>query len=156
MKRIEWALRTSRTAATLPLSRRGFALGVAAAALTVTSRAWAGSYLDRAALLIAQATRESDYLRARLGDRELCRLVHDLASARVRAAGAMTVPKEVAQAHPHLLLVLENYERAASSAVEGRAQKFLVYQVRARDEERVLRGVLKQLGWSLPESGNQR
>jgi hypothetical protein len=140
----------------LPLSRRSFGLGLAAAALTATSPAWAGSYLDRAALLIAQATRESDYLRARLGDRELCRLVHDMASARVRAAGAMTVPKDVAQAHPHLLLVLENYERAASSAVEGRAQKFLVYQVRARDEERVLRGVLKQLGWSLPESGNQR
>lgn len=138
------------------MKRRGFILAAAAAALTGASPAWAGSYLDRATLLIAQATRESDYLRARLGDRELCRLVHDMASARVRAAGGMTVPKEVAQAHPHLLLVLENYERAAAAAVEGRATKFLVYQVRARDEERVLRGVLKQLGWSLPEFGNQR
>ncbi|HEY6560808.1 MAG TPA: hypothetical protein VI072_26205 [Polyangiaceae bacterium] len=138
------------------MKRRGFMLGALAAALTGASPAWAGSYLDRATLLIAQATRESDYLRARLGDRELCRLVHDMASSRVRAASGMTVPKEVAQAHPHLLLVLENYERAAASAVEGRATKFLVYQVRARDEERVLRGVLKQLGWSLPEFGNQR
>jgi hypothetical protein len=138
------------------LSRRGFSAALIAIALSVTSAAWAGSYLDRAALLIGQATRESDYLRNRLSDKELCRLVHDMSSARVRAASAMTVPKEVAQAHPHLLLVLENYERAAAAAVEGRAQKFLIYQVRARDEERVLRGVLKQLGWSLPEFGNQR
>ena len=63
----------------------------------------------------------------------------------------MQVPKEVAQAHPHLLLVLENYERAAESAKDGNAQRFLIYQQRARDEEKILRGVLKQLGWSLPD-----
>ncbi|HMJ12164.1 MAG TPA: hypothetical protein VK524_12155 [Polyangiaceae bacterium] len=150
------ALKSSKLSTPETLSRRSCAAALALLVLTRAPQAWAGSYLDRAALLIAQATRESDYLRARLGDRELCQLVHDLASSRVRAAGGMTVPKEVAQAHPHLLLVLENYERAAASAVDGRAQKFLVYQVRARDEERVLRGVLKQLGWSLPESGSQR
>jgi hypothetical protein len=62
----------------------------------------------------------------------------------------MQVPKEVAQAHPHLLLVLENCERAADAAKEGRVQRFMIYLQRAREEERTLRGVLKQLGWTLP------
>ncbi len=109
----------------------------------------AGSYLDRAALLVNEAARDADYLRARLSDKELAKVIHTLASARVKAAGKMTVPKEVALAHPHLLLVLENYERAAEGAAKGKTQRFLIYQLRARDEERVLRGVLKQLGWPL-------
>lgn len=133
------------------MRRAWLALSSAALILTSVAPALAGSYLDRAALLVLQATQEADYLRSHLSDRELARVVHDMASARVRAGGAMTVPKEVVQAHPHLLLVLENYERAADAAAEGQPQRFLIYQVRARDEERVLRGVLKQLGWSLPE-----
>lgn len=112
--------------------------------------AWAGSYLNRAALLVSQAGSDADYLRARVTDRELARVIHKLAVARVEAASAMEVPKEVAIAHPHLLLVLENYERAADAAREGQTQRFVIYQQRARDEERTLRGVLKQLGWALP------
>ena len=142
--------------AALRCSRRTLALLVASSSLLFATRAWAGSYLDRAALLVAEAGRESDYLRSRLNDPEQARLIHELSAARLKAAGGMTVPKEVAQAHPHLLLVLENYERAAAAAVDRRPQRFLIYQVRARDEERVLRGVLKQLGWSLPENGGQR
>ena len=40
-------------------------------------------------------------------------------SARLEAARTMTVPKEVEQAHPHLLLVLENYQQAAEAATLG-------------------------------------
>lgn len=125
------------------------ALGLACALLA--QPALAGSYLDRVSLLVSRAAQDSDYLRGRLSDRELARVVHAVAEARVAAAGSMAVPKEVAQAHPHLLLVLENHERAASAAKDGNAQRFLIYQQRARDEERVLRGVLKQLGFPLPE-----
>jgi hypothetical protein len=46
---------------------------------------------------------------------------------------------------------LENHERAADGARDGQVQRFMIYQARAREEERTLRGVLKQLGWSLPE-----
>src|SRR5687767_14164017 len=99
-------------------------LGLCAAHL-VAVPAHAGSYLDRSSLLLGQATSESDYLRGKLSDRELARVIHALASARVRAATSMTVPKEVAQAHPHLLLVLENHERAADAARVGEAQRFL-------------------------------
>jgi hypothetical protein len=117
----------------------------------IAGPAYAGSYLDRAAILVTDAGRDADYLRGRLSDKELARVIHTIAEARVTAASTMQVPKEVAQAHPHLLLVLENYERAAESAQDGNSQRFLIYQQRARDEEKVLRGVLKQLGWSLPD-----
>ena len=102
-------------------------------------------------MLIAQASRESEYLRGRVNDKDLAELVHSVAKARLDAASRMNVPKEVVQAHPHLLLTLENYERAAFAATEGHSERFLIYQQRARDEEQVLRGVLKQLGWVLPD-----
>jgi hypothetical protein len=135
----------------MKLHRRYFVLFSVVAAVSWAAPAWAGSYLDRAGLLVHAAGRDADYLRARLSDKELARVVHAVASARVKAATTMSVPKEVAQAHPHLLLVLENYERATEAAADGRTQRFLIYQQRARDEERILRGVLKQLGWSLPD-----
>jgi hypothetical protein len=113
--------------------------------------AYAGSYLNRAAVLIAMASRESEYLRGRVNDKDLAALVHSVASARLEAASRMQVPKEVVQAHPHLLLTLQNYERSADAATEGHSERFLIYQQRAHDEEVILRGVLKQLGWALPE-----
>lgn len=134
------------------LRRRFFAAVAAGAALTaVASPAFAGSYLDRAGILIGAASRESDFLRARLGDAELAVALQRVARSRLEAATRMQVPKEIVQAHPHVLLVLENYERAASAAADGSPERFLVYQRRAREEEIVLRGVLKQLGWALPK-----
>ncbi len=119
--------------------------------LLLASPAEAGSYLNRAAMLVIQASRESEYLRGRINDKDLAELVHQVAVARLEAASRMNVPKEVVQAHPHLLLILENYERSADAAVEGHNERFLIYQQRARDEEAILRGILKQLGWVLPE-----
>ena len=137
----------------IPSRRRVlFALAGGLCALGLPSVAWAGSYLNRAALLVTDAGRDADYLRAHVTDRELAQVIHRLAVARIDAAGNMEVPKEVALAHPHLLLVLENYERAADAATRGESQKFLVYQQRARDEERTFRGVLKQFGCALPEA----
>ena len=132
-------------------STRRSLLGVVSALLLLPSLAWAGTYLNSAALLLAQASHEGDYLRARVNDKELAELIHKLSSARLDAAKVMLVPKEVVQAHPHLLLVLENHERAADAATRGQAEKFLVYEQRARDEDRTFRGVLKQFGYALPE-----
>lgn len=119
--------------------------------LLAASPAEAGSYLNRAAMLVKQASRESEFLRGRVNDKDLADLVHRVAIARLEAASRMNVPKDVVMAHPHLLLTLENYERSAQSAVECHNERFLIYQQRARDEEGILRGVLKQLGWLLPE-----
>ncbi|HSC86531.1 MAG TPA: hypothetical protein VLC09_04645 [Polyangiaceae bacterium] len=117
----------------------------------ITGEAHAGSYLTRAAVLLRAAEQEAEVLRRRLADKELAQVLHRVASARVDAARAMSVPKDVASAHPHVLLVLEAYERAADAAERGDGQAFLVAVARAREETSTLRAVLKQLGWELPE-----
>jgi len=137
-------------------SRRWFFALLVPALLSFSALAWAGTYLNSAALLIAQGSAECDYLRARINDKDLAELVHELADARLEAGKKVLVPKEVVQAHPHLLMILENYERAADAATHGQAEKFLVYQQRARDEERVFRSVLKQFGYALPEPKGER
>jgi len=131
---------------------RRLALLTLLGAVLLAGSAWAGTYLNSAVLLLSQGSKEGDYLRAHIGDKELAELIHKLSNARLEAAKGMLVPKEVVQAHPHLLLVLENYERAADAATRGESEKFLIYQQRARDEDRTFRGVLKQFGYALPEA----
>lgn len=138
-------------------SRRAFSQGLAAAALSLLAvPAFAGSYLNRAALLIAQGRREGEFLRSHFADKELANTVHRMALARVDAANTMMVPKEVVQAHPHLLLVFENYERAAEACKKAQVERFMVLLQRALDEERTFRAVLRQLGWELPGTGDDR
>ena len=117
----------------------------------ISSSAWAGSYLDRAALLISEANHAGHMLRTHLGDKEFSHVVHDISQARLDAASHMQVPKEIALAHPHLLMVLENYERASDAAEHGEAQRFLLHLQKATEEERIMRSVIEQLGWALPK-----
>ncbi len=133
---------TSRRAFTSGLLSLGFGL--------VSAPAFAGSYLNRAAMLISGGRREAEYLRRHFADKELARVMHQLAIARVEAAGHMMVPKEVVQAHPHLLLVFENYERAGDAAEKSAAERFIVYLQHAIDEERTFRAVLRNNGWEVP------
>lgn len=133
------------------LARKSWGFCFLGALLLWSVAAFAGSYLDRTALLVSQATRESDVLAKRLSDKELARMVQRLCEGRLTAAQSMMVPKEVHNAHPHLILMLEQYERAADAAANGDAAAFLTLQRRARDEEQVLRSILKQLGWTLPD-----
>ena len=121
------------------------------AIVLVTSSAWAGSYLDRASLLVNEARRASQFLRHRSHDKELARVIHYAALGRLEAAQKMSVPKEVVLVHPHVLIVLEHHERAASAAATGDVPRFLVYELKADEEERVLRSVFEQLGWPLPK-----
>jgi len=74
-----------------------------------------------------------------------------MSQSRLEVASHMQVPKEIALAHPHLLMVLENYERASDAAEHGEAQRFLVLLQKATEEERILRSIVEQLGWSLPK-----
>lgn len=137
--------------------RRLFTLAlVAMIALTALPSAWAGSYLDRAALLLDQARKEGDMLQPRTNDKELVELVKSLAEARVKAARKMEVPAAITKAHPHLLLVLENSERAAYSASMGNFRKFMEHLNTARDEERIFRAIVAELGYTLPELQGRR
>lgn len=132
--------------------RRAFlqTLGLVTALLTCSGAAFAGSYLSRAAVLLKGAELEAKALRERFFDKELARALHALALARAEATRAMQVPPEVLRAHPHLLLVMESYERAAYAATQGQQSDFLVALARARDEARIFEAVLKQAGWTLP------
>ncbi len=130
--------------------RRALLCAVPLGAIAWASSAFAGSYLDRAALIVAHARKEADYLRNRLSDKDLADYVHDQADARLSSARHMQVPKQVTDAHPHLLIMLEHYERATHAATKGDNAEFFKKQLDAREEERIFRGVLKQLGWDLP------
>ncbi len=133
-------------------NRRAFLVSFFAFGVTLASagRAYAGSYLSRAAVLLKGADVEAKALRERFFDKEMARVMHKLALARAEAAGAMEVPSEVKRAHPHLLLVMESYERACYAATVGQQTDFLVALSRARDEARIFEAVLKQAGWTLP------
>lgn len=131
-------------------------LVVAVSALLVALPAWAGSYLDRASLLLEEARREGDLLQPRTNDRELVLVIQALAEARVKAARKMECPAAVTKAHPHLLLVLENSERAAEAAVQGNFKKFMEHLTAARNEDRTFRAVIAQLGYTLPEPESRR
>ncbi len=117
--------------------------------------AWAGSYLDRAALMLDQAHAEGDILRPRTFDKELVLVIKAMTETRAKVARKMEVPAAVAKAHPHLLLVLENYERAAAAADEGNFKKFAEHLYAAREEDRNFRSILKELGFALPSLNNK-
>lgn len=136
--------------ASLRGSRR-WALLAALFLMCFTSVALAGSYLNRAVVLVSHAREEAEYLRNRTYDVELARAMQRVAEGRLQAARETLVPKEVVQAHPHLLLMLEHYERAAAAAMDGKPQKFPALINQARDEEQIFRSILRQLGWPLPD-----
>lgn len=118
--------------------------------------AYAGSYLDRAGVLLAGSRHESEQLRGRLTDKELATVIAAIAETRVRVGSRMEVPAAVARAHPHLLLALEHAERAAAAAVDGSYKVALERLEAARREHEAFRGVLKELGLALPEGGGPR
>ena len=132
------------------------ALLVALASLGLAPIAWGGSYLDRAALMLDEARREGDMLTPRISDKEMVLVVKALAEARAKVGRKMEVPAAVVRAAPHLLLVLENYERAAEAADEGNFKKFMEHLNTARDEEKIFRSLISELGYTLPEITSKR
>jgi hypothetical protein len=125
-------------------------LGALLCTLSFSENALAGSYLSRSAVLLKGAELEAKALRARFFDKELARVTHRLALVRAEVAREMIVPEEVKKAHPHLLLVMESYERVAAAAVRGSQNEALVALARAREEGAIFVAVLKQGGWDLP------
>src|SRR5260221_3115533 len=85
----------------------------------------AGSYLDRATLLLSGSERDLSMVREHISDKELATMVELVAEARLKAASKMEIPAVVAKAHPHLLLVLEHTEQAADAAHEGNLKNAL-------------------------------
>jgi hypothetical protein len=132
--------------------RRLFLLLLVALPLFVALPAFGGSYLNRAALLLDASEAERDMVLPRSDDKELVRMVYEVAQARTRAAQAMDVPKTIANAHPHLLLVLENTERAYAAALDGNHERFVEHILRARSEDQTFRALIRELGYTLPST----
>ncbi|MBI4702036.1 MAG: hypothetical protein HY744_12935 [Deltaproteobacteria bacterium] len=122
----------------------------------VATPAWAGSYLDRASVLLDGARIERDMVRPRSSDQALVDLVYRLAQVRARTARQMSVPQSVAPAHPHLLLVLENCESAYAASLRGDRDKFVEHVQRARAEDATFRALIAQLGYRLPVTASDK
>jgi hypothetical protein len=131
--------------------RQALSMLVATGLALLSPKAWSGSYLYRAAVLVTAADRECSLMRRRLFDKDLAKVLHRVALERVSAAREMPVPAEVAKAHPHCLLVLEAFERAMDAAQRGDPEGFVVSESRARAELSTLRAVLRADGWELPD-----
>lgn len=95
-------------------------------------------------------------VRPRPRDEDLLEMVHAIAIARSESARRMQVPEVVAPAHPHLLLVLENSERAYAAARAGKLEKFVMHIERARAEDSTFRAIIKKLGYGMPPTGHRR
>jgi len=133
------------------MNRRTFLGGcLATAALSVAAPARAGSYLDRAALLLDESRKEGDMLQPRTYDKELATMIRALAEARNKAARGMEVPAAIAKAHPHLMMVLENWERAVESALAGNFKRFMDHLVICRNEDQSFRALVAELGFAVP------
>lgn len=113
--------------------------------------AWAGSYLNRAALLLEGSKADRRMALPRFHDEELLRVVHRVAKGRTEVGLSMHVPKEVAGMHPHLVLVLENNERGFLSGVERNRKRFNEHLLRAREEDHIFRTLVRKAGYTLPD-----
>jgi hypothetical protein len=133
--------------------RRAFISGLLSLpVLLVSGDAWSGSYLNRAALLLNGSRAERDMVLPRSNDKELVRVVHAVAKARSASARNMEIPKVIVAAHPHLLLVLENCERAYAAALASDYERFVDHILRARSEDQTFRALVKRLGYTLPNT----
>ncbi|MDB4986249.1 MAG: uncharacterized protein JWN04_1427 [Myxococcaceae bacterium] len=108
-------------------------------------------YLTELGLLVDGARRLISFSESNIDDRELIKFAWPLAERYVEIASHMLPPPKISVVHPHLLLVVENLERALDSAAGA---DLAAYQKRiriARDELANLEAVLKQLKVRLPE-----
>lgn len=109
------------------------------------------TYLVQLALSLEGARRLVLWVETHANDPEIARFAYPLAERYVDMAGHMVPSKKLSTAHPHLLLVLENVERALAAAGQGDLAAFRQRTRTVREELSILDNVLKQLKVRLPE-----
>lgn len=102
------------------------------------------NYLNRARLMLDFAVRTNEYVRQRLMDKELAHFAHTMAEKNVSEAEKMTPPSSLSIMHPHLLLVLENTERALSHAKKGEFAKYRKQQRTLQKELHLLEAIAER------------
>ena len=102
------------------------------------------NYLNRARLMLDFAVRTNEYVRQRLLDTELANFAHAMAEKNVLEAEKMTPPASLSLLHPHLLLVLENTERALAYAEKGELAKYRKQQRTLKKELHLLEAIAQR------------
>lgn len=108
-------------------------------------------YLAELAMLLEGARRLLLWTETYFGDPEFARFAHPMAEGYVDMAGRLVPPEKLINAHPHLLMVVENVERALDAAATGDTPAFRQRARIVREELLTLESVLKQLKLRLPE-----
>ncbi len=109
------------------------------------------SYLIQLGFTLEGVRRLTLWIETHPNDPELARYAYPLSERYVELAGHMTPSKRLATAHPHLLLVVENVERALDAAGRNDMGSFRQRMRTVREELAILDNVLKQLKLKLPE-----
>jgi hypothetical protein len=109
------------------------------------------TYMVQLALTLEGARRLMLWVETHPNDPDFARFAYPLAERYVEMAGHMTPSKKLSSAHPHLLLVVENVERALDAAGQGDLAVFRQRMRTVREELSILDNVLKQLKLKLPE-----
>ena len=108
-------------------------------------------YLLRMGLVLDGSRRLLSWLERHARDRELARFAHPAAEHYVKLAGRALPTRRLAIAHPHLLLIVENVERATHAVASGDRDGFDRRVRTVHDELALLRSVLENLRVKLPE-----
>jgi len=109
-------------------------------------------YLTQLSFVLEGARRVLLFGEAHAADAELSRFAYPLAEHYVEMAGRMTPGERLKIVHPHLLLVVENVERAFDASAHGDQHAFRQHVRTIREELATLEAVLKHLKVRLPET----
>lgn len=109
------------------------------------------SYLIQMGLTLEGVRRLTLWVEMHPNDPDLARFAYPLTERYVEIAGHMTPSKKLATAHPHLLLIVENVERALDAAGRNDMAVFRQRMRTVREELVILDNVLKQLKLKVPE-----
>jgi hypothetical protein len=111
------------------------------------------AYVQRAVLVLDGVRRTVRWVEVHPGNEELARFALPILEQHVALAGRTTPPGDLRVAHPHLLLVTENAERAVAALARGDATAFRQHLRTMREELRTLQAVFAHYGVELPEIG---
>jgi hypothetical protein len=108
-------------------------------------------YVTELAVVLEGSRRLLLWAETYAGDAELARFAYPLTEQYVAMSGRMTPPDKLSLVHPHVLIVVENVERALDAALRGDLPAFRQHVRIVREELVTLEGVLKHLKVRLPE-----
>lgn len=108
-------------------------------------------YLTSLSLVLEGARRLVGFCESNAGDAEFARFARPLAERYVELANRMLPTPRAVVVHPHLVLVVENLERALEAAAASDTGGYQKRVRIAREELLNLEAVLRQLKLRLPE-----